>query len=542
MGANFSLDISRHRLHIDHSPFRILHSPMLVFPWLGYLQNHSFTTAISWCPFHGPWLLTRNHSYGKEQSRRLWSTSSLILPAFPDTLGTYNWNWCILLNFDEDMWPNFNDEVTFLSFPNPTSDLTHPTTSRCCFPTKTPRLSWPFVSPLFFPVYSARSNMVLYLDEDYGTPSARSPISNTYASIPFPYQQRSDVGKAVYSVDHSELFPKLTHFGFGSTFCHCIQTFYKDTLTATLINGTSRAFFQISCSVRQGDALPPGHFVVYIELLVASFFLHLHPLQHINSSPPHTTSPLCIYWWCHGPTQWSPPGSAFYQSCHSIFSAKGMVHTSFDKTVVLPFVTRNEASDTRTALQQLGIRTLAFTECTRLLYILVGGPQSTSHQLETLLHTILQRMVIWGWPAGTYLGRVLPLKSTILHLLWHVGTAHYLPPTLLTKLSFLIRFFVNKQITGQASTNAPSGFLLLMAHRQPQSTWPLITPSSATLLGYRLSILIAGINETHLSPSSPPHWLSPALYLSTVAIHTLGLDFAILYYPHMPSAQMNYSS
>lgn len=132
--------------------------------------------------------------------------------------------------------------------------------------------------------------MVLYLDEDYGTPSARSPISNTYASIPFPYQQRSDVGKALYSVDHSELFPKLTHFGFGSTFCHCIQTFYKDTLTATLINGTSRAFFQISCSVRQGDALPPGHFVVYIELLVASFFstftrfsilTPLHPTLHL---------------------------------------------------------------------------------------------------------------------------------------------------------------------------------------------------------------------------------------------------------------------
>lgn len=348
-----------------------------------------------------------------------------------------------------------------------------------------------------------------------------------------------DFAKAFDSVDHSALHSTLSHFGFGPNFSQWIRTFYRDNITTTLINGSPGSFFQLGSGVRQGDPLSPGLFVVYIEPLLSFLRSTLH--QHGIITPIHTSCHLTLAFadditgiladLRHAPT--------FIAHVNSFCSAVGM-ELNLTKTVVLPFTGWDITHPTRSILQQHHLRTLDPTDFTRLLGVLVGGPTSTPHQLALLLHTIHQRMVLWRWRARTYRGRVLLLKTIILPLLWHVGTAHYIPETFLAKLSILVRSFINKNITGVHSDRSPPGLLPLTWHAIPRSQGGLSLPSPVdTLRSYRLSVLISGLVAIRSTPLSAPHWFTPALCLFTLSLRHLGLGLDILYLPHIPSANMN---
>lgn len=347
-----------------------------------------------------------------------------------------------------------------------------------------------------------------------------------------------DFAKAFDSVDHSALHSTLSHFGFGPNFSQWIRTFYSDNITTTIINGSPGSFFQLGSGVRQGDPLSPGLFVVYIEPLLSFLRSTLH--QHGIITPIHTSSHLTLAFaddvtglladLRHAPT--------FIAHVNSFCSAVGMA-LNLTKMVVLPFTSWDITHPTRAILQHHHLRTLDPTDFTRLLGV-VGDPTSTSHQLALLLRTIHQRMVLWRWRARTYRGRVLLLKTVILPLLWHVGTAHYNPETFLAKLSILVRSFINKNITGVHSYRSPPGLLPLTWHAIPRSQGGLSLPSPVdTLRSYRLSVLISGLVAIRSTPLSAPHWFTPALCLFTLSLRHLGLGLNILYLPHVPSAKMD---
>ena len=79
-----------------------------------------------------------------------------------------------------------------------------------------------------------------------------------------------DFEKAFDSLNWKFVSRSLESFGFGTSFCAWIKTFYKNITSCVTNNGFFTPSFSLKRGVRQGDPLSPSLFIVVLELLATS--------------------------------------------------------------------------------------------------------------------------------------------------------------------------------------------------------------------------------------------------------------------------------
>ena len=79
-----------------------------------------------------------------------------------------------------------------------------------------------------------------------------------------------DFEKAFDSLNWKFVSRSLESFGFGTSFCAWIKTFYKNITSCVTNNGFFTPSFSLKRGVRQGDPLSPSLFIIVLELLATS--------------------------------------------------------------------------------------------------------------------------------------------------------------------------------------------------------------------------------------------------------------------------------
>ena len=79
-----------------------------------------------------------------------------------------------------------------------------------------------------------------------------------------------DFEKAFDSLNWKFISRSLESFGFGTSFCAWIKTFYKNITSCVTNNGFFTPSFSLKGGVRQGDPLSPSLFIIVLELLATS--------------------------------------------------------------------------------------------------------------------------------------------------------------------------------------------------------------------------------------------------------------------------------
>ena len=90
------------------------------------------------------------------------------------------------------------------------------------------------------------------------------------------YIDRADETGILVSLDQEKAFDRvndtfiqnlLVHFGFGPSFCHWINTFYKGANMHVIVNEKLTEPIKLSRGVRQGDSLSPMLYILCVECL-----------------------------------------------------------------------------------------------------------------------------------------------------------------------------------------------------------------------------------------------------------------------------------
>ena len=83
-----------------------------------------------------------------------------------------------------------------------------------------------------------------------------------------------DIEKAFDSLDHTFLISVLQKFGFGNNFVKWIETLISKQESCVINGGNITQYFHLERGARQGDPVSAYIFILALEVLLSSFFIH----------------------------------------------------------------------------------------------------------------------------------------------------------------------------------------------------------------------------------------------------------------------------
>ena len=83
-----------------------------------------------------------------------------------------------------------------------------------------------------------------------------------------------DIEKAFDSLDHTFLISVLQKFGFGNNFVKWIETLISKQESCVINVGNITQYFHLERGARQGDPVSAYIFILALEVLLSSFFIH----------------------------------------------------------------------------------------------------------------------------------------------------------------------------------------------------------------------------------------------------------------------------
>ncbi|GMF65554.1 unnamed protein product [Phytophthora lilii] len=304
-----------------------------------------------------------------------------------------------------------------------------------------------------------------------------------------------DFAKAFDSVLWPALDMILTHFGFGPT-------------------------------IRQGDPLSPGLFVVFIEPMLNYLRKHFTPkgLLVRPSQTPHLVMAFADD--CTGLLRDIADAKTFISLVQDFSDAAGM-RLNMKKTCVMPFthhVSRAKLAMLRTTS---ALHVLSITDTTKLLGILQGASITPRERIAVVIRNLRNRCSIWKYRARTLKGKVVLLQTIILPLLWYTASVICVPPDVRHTVDTIIRNFVHSKDT-DLDDAAPGKFNSNWSYTKVDKGGLGLTPAKEFIQAMHLKCLQDAIAAT-VQTGSAPRWFLPALTLFTTALSPLGEGFDVLY-------------